>query len=281
MLKELILYADESVKSGEFYSNFYGGCLIRSKDLETVKESLISKAEELHLNSELKWQKVTSQYLDKYFELMNLFFEFVQDDVIKVRVMFMQNNVEAVGIEEYHKEHEYFLLYYQFIKHAFGLPYIPDQEDPIRLRIYFDRLPDTKEKAALFKSHITSLSKAPEFRRVGLVINEDQVAEIDSKKHILLQCTDIILGSMQFRLNNLHKIKPEGSYRRGKRTIAKEKLYKFINRQIRDIYPNFNIGISTGVKGDINNRWHHPYRHWSFVPANHKRDDSKTKRNAP
>ena len=86
---------------------------------------------------------------------------------------------------------------------------------------------------------------------------------------------------MQFRLNNLHKVKPEGSYRRGKRTIAKEKLYKFINKQIREVYPNFNIGISTGLQGDIKNRWEHPYRHWSFVPSKHKRDDSKTKRNAP
>lgn len=51
MLKELILYADESVKSGEFYSNFYGGCLIQSEDIETVKVAF---------NSELKWQKVTS-----------------------------------------------------------------------------------------------------------------------------------------------------------------------------------------------------------------------------
>ncbi len=43
----------------------------------------------------------------------------------------------------------------------------------------------------------------------------------------------IVLGAMAFRLNNGHKEKPVGQNRRGKRTIAKEKLYKFIYSRIR------------------------------------------------
>ncbi|MCR9131847.1 MAG: DUF3800 domain-containing protein [bacterium] len=281
MIRELIIYADESVKKGEYFSNFYGGVLIRSKDLKEVEDGLLEKAEELHLHNELKWQKVTAQYLDKYQEMMKLFFELIANDKVKLRIMFTQNNIEAIGIDAYQKEHEYFLLYYQFIKHAFGLRHIPNQAEPIKLRIYFDKLPDTKEKVSLFKSHIISLNKYPDFRNKKIQILADQVTDVDSKQHIIMQCTDIVLGAIQFRLNNLHLIKPEGSKRRGKRTIAKEKLYKFINREIRKIYPGFNIGITTGINGESRNRWIHPYRHWNFTPSNYKRDDSKTKKNAP
>lgn len=60
---------------------------------------------------------------------------------------------------------------------------------------------------------------------------------------------DIILGAMNFKLNNMDKEKMLGSNRRGKRTIAKEKLYKNILRNIKTIYPNFNIGVSTSSRG--------------------------------
>ena len=281
MIRELIIYADESVKKGEYFSNFYGGVLVRSKDLNEVEDRLLTKAQELHLHNELKWQKVTAQYLDKYQEMMKLFSVLIASDKVKLRIMFTQNNIEPIGIDAYQKEHEYFLLYYQFIKHAFGLRHLPDQKEPIQLRIYFDKLPDTKEKVSLFKSHIVSLNKYPGFRKKNIRILPDQVTDVDSKQHIIMQCTDIVLGAIQFRLNNQHLIKPEGAKRRGKRTIAKEKLYKFINREIRNLYPGFNIGITTGTNGVNENRWVHPYRHWNFIPSNHKRDDSKTKKNAP
>ena len=110
------------------------------------------------------------------------------------------------------------------------------------------------------------------------MVPEDQIAEVKSHNHVLLQCVDIVLGAIQFRLNDLHKVKPEGSRTRGKRTIAKEKLYKHINRRIRNIYPNFNIGITTGTKGDESSYWGHPYRHWLFIPSSHKKNDAKTKK---
>lgn len=111
----------------------------------------------------------------------------------------------------------------------------------------------------------------------NLSIAYDQIAEIESHRHNILQCLDIVLGSMSFRLNDKHKEKPEGSRKRGKRTIAKEKLYQHINRRIRQLYPYFNIGISTGLKDGKANRWHHPYRHWLFIPKHSKFDMSKSK----
>ncbi len=82
---------------------------------------------------------------------------------------------------------------------------------------------------------------------------------------------------MQFRLNDLHLEKQEETGRRGKKTVAKERLYKHILSRIRKIYPGFNVGITTGQQGDRANRWRHPYRHWLFVPANARTDPAQTK----
>jgi hypothetical protein len=90
---------------------------------------------------------------------------------------------------------------------------------------------------------------------------------VTSHDHDILQCADIVLGAMQFRLNDKHREKPKDSRRRGKRTIAKERVYRHINQRIRQIYPNFNVGISTGKRGAIESLWEDPYRHWKFVPT--------------
>ena len=83
-----------------------------------------------------------------------------------------------------------------------------------------------------------------QLRQTEKPIRNGDVAEVCSHDHVLLQCTDIVLGAMYFRLNNLHLEKPAGSRTRGKRTIAKEKLYKHINSQISSILPHFNIGVN-------------------------------------
>jgi len=65
---------------------------------------------------------------------------------------------------------------------------------------------------------------------------------------------------MAFRLNDKHKEIPQGEKRRGKRTVAKEKLYRTILEEIRRIHPRFNIGVSNGTK-TLEVRWSTPYRH--------------------
>lgn len=82
-------------------------------------------------------------------------------------------------------------------------------------------------------------------RRQALLQSLDHITEINSKEHVLLQCVDIILGAMAFRLNDLHKVKPEGASRRGKRTLAKDRLYRHILAEIRTLKPSFNPKVST------------------------------------
>lgn len=209
--------------------------------------------------------------------MMSAFFQLVKAGKIKIRVMYSDNTYIAQSLTLDQRDNEYFILYYQFIKHAFGLSYAGTNTQT-RVRLYLDRLPDTREKVARFKAYLAGLSKSPEFRRAQLLIDPEQIAEINSHDHVILQCTDIVLGAMAFRLNDKHKIKPAGSRIRGKKTRAKEALYKHINALIRDFYPNFNIGTTTGCQGDLTNRWRQPYRHWVFIPQDHERDLSRSKK---
>ena len=116
---------------------------------------------------------------------------------------------------------------------------------PVQVRLNLDQMPTNREATAQFKSYVEGLNRNPQLRDAGIKFDRQQIAEVNSHDHVLLQCLDIVLGSMAFRLHNKQKAKPPGQRRRGKRTIAKEKLYKHISARIRQIYPNFNIGVST------------------------------------
>lgn len=188
--------------------------------------------------------------------------------------MFKHNAKVAKNLSQNHTDNEFFILYYQFIKHSFGLQHHTiKSRNPLHLRLHFDYLPDTISKVQQFKEYIKGLERLKSFQLADIKIRRDDIAEVDSKHHLPMQFLDVVLGAMQFRLNNKHKEKLNGSRRRGKKTIAKEKLYKHINKKIREIRPGFNIGTSTGCE-EINERWEHPYRHWCFIPREFDIDES-------
>jgi Protein of unknown function (DUF3800) len=269
MAKDYVIYCDESIARGVHFSNFYGGALITSDDIDFVRQTIAVAKAGLNLHGEVKWQKITEAYKEKYISLMDVFFVLIAAGKVKVRIMFTQNMYEARDLTPLHHENDFFLLYYQFLKHAFGFLHHPPASTPTRLRLLLDQLPDTKEKADRFRGYLCGLSSNPAFRAAKLTIEHTDISDVSSHDHNILQCLDVVLGSMQFRLNDKRKEIPPGKKRRGKRTRAKEDVYKHINERIRLIYPRFNIGISTGT-AKLADRWHHPYRHWKFVPSEYE-----------
>lgn len=273
--KEYILFCDESDREGLFFSSFYGGLLVGASQYQTVTDRLNAVKAAQNLRGEVKWQKVTESYRSKYEALMSAFFDEVAAGRVKVRIMFRQNARKPRGLSDEQREIGYWLLYYQFVKHAFGFAHMPPEEHGAHLRIYFDQFPDTGEQAAKFKGFIEALEHSKEFRGVGLRIRKQDITEVSSHDHVLLQCLDIVLGSICFRLNDKHRVKVPGSRRRGSRTVAKDNFRKFILKRIQLIRPNFNIGITTG--GYLPDRWEMPYRHWCFKPSEVDYDHAKTK----
>lgn len=276
---EYLIYCDESVSKGEYYSDFYGGVLVSMQDFDEIRSSIDHKKEELGLLGEIKWTKVTANYLGKYKAIIDLFFSYFKKGKLKMRVMFRQNALVPTNLTEKQKNNSYHLLYYQFVKHAFGLRYCNTKHDSdVFVRLYFDKIPDTREQNEDFKAHIIGLQSTTGFKTARIKIRQDDIVEINSKEHSIQQCMDIVLGAMAFRLNNKHKEKVPGTNRRGSKTIAKEALYKYILSKIRELeHPKFNIGITTGCLS-AESKWTDSYRHWSFVPSEFKEDKSKYKR---
>ncbi len=280
--RHYIIYCDESAKKGEYFSNFFGGVLLQSSDQEAIDYLLRKKKEELNLHSEIKWTSVTKPYLQKYIDFIKFYFEFVESSRLRVRVMFTQNIHRPVGLTKEQREERYFRLYYQFIKHGFGVKYSnPNALDRVFFSLLLDDIPDTKAKFENFKDYLSRIPNTYDMRGCQIHFPRNQITDVNSANHSILQGLDVILGSMNFRLNDHHRKKPEGQRIRGKRTIAKEKLYKEINKLIRSIYPNFNVGTTTGTQNGLVDRWRHPYRHWRFIPTDYKLDQTATKRKAP
>ena len=281
--RELVIYCDESDISGKHFGNFYGGLLVEAARQQAVENRLKARCTALRLNDEVKWQKISTAYADKYIALMDELFDLVAEGDVKLRIMFTQNYFAPRRLSPEQGEDGFFILYYQFIKHAFGLRYAGIAGQRTAVRLMFDELPDTLEKRARFKAYLAALDRSPEFRRSGIDLDAGDIAEIDSKRHILLQCVDVVLGAIQFRLNDKHKEKPEGSRKRGKRTIAKERVYRHILARIQLLYPRFNIGRPTSLRDDMANLWGAPYRHWLFVPkdAEQRPEFAKRKNKRP
>ena len=275
--KEYIAFCDESESKGRYYSNFYGGLLVGSSQYERITKRFEDLKLSLHFNGEVKWSKVTEAYLEKYQALMAALFEELAAGHLKIRIMFRQNAHVATGLNEEQIDGAYFRLYYQFIKHAFGFQHRDASEGEVFLRLYFDAFPATRESVQQFKGFIHALGQSPEFQKGGVFLRAEDITEVRSHDHVLLQILDIVLGAMNFRLNDLHKEKPPGSRIRGKRTVAKEKLYKTIRAGIYSQYPRLNISISTGTPEGLCQRWTHPYRHWRFIPKNFRIDPTRYK----
>lgn len=262
---EYIVYCDESAKKGKYFGNFYGGAIVNANKINQINDILNLKKQELNMYKEIKWSKVTEAYLQKYVEIIDLFFDYIKNGDIKIRIMFKPVCYVATDLSDNQIDNEYYLLYYQFVKWAFGFENCNLNKDKnISVRFYFDKLPNTPSRNKTFIDFVYDLNKVRFFINNNVCIKRENIAEIESHKHVILQCMDIILGSMNFRLNDFHKEKLPGSNRRGKKTIAKEKLYKHILKRIREIHPNFNIGVSTGLHDK--NSWTISYRHWRFIP---------------
>lgn len=266
---EYIIYSDESVSKGDFFSDFFGGALVRNSDYDAINSAIEAKKQELNLFGEIKWIKVSTAYLDKYKQMMDLFFSFIKQDKLKLRIMFRDSKQIPHKQEQEQIANRYHMLYYQFIKHAFGLTYHDgNPEEKVFLKLFFDKMPISAQENDAFKAHIAYLQNLRQFKKANIFIRPDDIAEIDSKKHAIQQCMDIVLGAMAFRLNNKHLEIPEGCLVPGKKTQAKEALFNHILELIKDAdcMDNFLIDCTT-MPATPKDRWTIPYRHWKFIAA--------------
>lgn len=89
--------------------------------------------EEVGLSGEeVKWQKVNQYTFDKYIRLVDFVFDLLENGFAKIRIFFRNNQFIPTGLTKEQKRNEFSLLYYQFIKHSFGLQYSNPTKRPVK-----------------------------------------------------------------------------------------------------------------------------------------------------
>ena len=137
-----IIYCDESADKGKYYSNFYGGALISAADRETI-EAALNNAKG-RLKGEIKWTKVGQYNEADYIEFVDVLFDLIKANKVKIRIMFTQNINQTEHVEYVMSITSFF--YYQFIKHAVGLRYCNDGlQHEVDVAVYLDDAPDMKK----------------------------------------------------------------------------------------------------------------------------------------
>lgn len=262
-MAKYIIVCDESTKKGNKFSYFYGGVIVNEQKYNSISEKLEMYKNHLGLNHELKRINIDSLNANRYIEMLDFFFTFVKSGDIKVRVMFSDNN----NLDSIPKtENETFMkFYYLFIRHSFALPYANEDID---LRIIFDALPEKPENREKFKNYlISNLTHIPNIDiKNKIYIKRDHIEEVDSKKHIILQCADVIVGLIDFCLNDEHNEVNQKS----KRWYAKRKVLEVILSYINELHPNFQLCISTKpIRGY--NAWIDKYKHFVYKKTRTKK----------
>ncbi len=215
MTEKYIIYCDESEKDGRYFSDFYGGILVESVNIERI-----------------------------------------ENDLFALRTKY-----------SFYREFYFALQYSEYSGKGFSVA------------IYPDTMPESEVKILEFKKWCVEAVK-----NMGFNSNLELIQEKKSHEHALLQAIDVIMGAIQFVLNDKHLEIPDGKTRRGKKTLIKEKVYRHIRGEIGklspDNYRNFNIGKSTAnyISGSVSDRYLMPYRHWQFIPTSHHFNSDLTKK---
>jgi len=249
--------------------------MLEERFIPVLEGCLDGVAKEQAISREVKWQNVDSKHAEAFSGFMNAFFDELAGNYFRVRVLFLDRYLKSSRREG--KRTEYFKLYYHFITRAFGWQYAPfTKGEKVYLRLFLDKLPDQGETKETFKQFLSKIPETERFQNVRLVIPPDGISEIDSRKHRIAQAIDVIIGALGFRMNDFHKAKSCGKMR-GKRTRAKEKVYKVIQERLRDFGVK-NIGINTGLYGNWQRLWTDPIRLWRLKPRDYSIDSRWTKK---
>lgn len=231
-----IIICDESTKKGKNYSYFYGGAILKENKYDKISMILNDYKSKLGFN-ELKRVKISEANYKAYIDVLDLFFTFVKSGDIKVRIMFSPNNQLMVDIP--HSCNETFMKFYHtFIINAFNIFYAKHN---FRLRVVCDDLPETKKQCRVFKQCLVqkiATNKKPNTNKV--YIKQRYIEEVDSSKHVILQCVDVIVGLVDFILNT-----SKDDIRQSKRAMARYRVWNHLIECIKDLDNNFVVEETT------------------------------------
>jgi hypothetical protein len=158
-----------------------------------------------------------------------------------------------------------FRIYYQFLKHAFGMSSLPQPAagKPHRILVRLDDHSSQKHKTAL-ASFVEKLSSKT---------HTIQVTFRNSASSCRLQICDLLIGAAGSYGNKMHLRREPGRSGMSSNQKARRELAKYIYDRLRAIdaaergTAAFNWFETTGRGGDADNVYRHKLRIWKFKPT--------------
>ena len=229
-MKTFRVYSDESRQKCERFLLLSALWIGEDNIEETENEIKILRHQNGYINSdgkhidflgEFKWTKVSNKYLPIYEKLIDLFFNWIENDLARYCCMLVDTQSEAVNAYSNIKKEGYFKLLYQLYYHNSKDPGIykifPDSiKNPTQDKVDFNDLDKCLDRAFMNKfKPLINPSELPDGK--GFLNN---ITPVDSKQSEFIQAIDVVMGALGY-FQNRH-FKKVGANK------AKVKLMKYV-----------------------------------------------------
>ncbi|WP_335954435.1 DUF3800 domain-containing protein [Acinetobacter guillouiae] len=270
-MRKFLIYADEAWTqthkiSENRYHCFFGGFFATPQEFKKFEQELILLQKKFNQSKEIKWGNLSKYNVDFYNEIIKLVEIFLCDNHFsKYRQFFMDRHHQYSGAQASMLDSQ-FKMYYQFLKHSFGLQYIPYKN--IQIIFFLDTHSSHYHKEKL-KEFALDLPRI--LSRNDITI---KIEFIDSKKSKILQVCDLLMGTAGYYGNAIYERKVNGKKQITKHQKLKRDFGKTTYNMLRNIDAKFrntkafNWFENTGTEGSKNNYFNHKLRIWKFIPNN-------------
>lgn len=205
------IYFDETCKNDNFF--IYGGCIFADSIMTHYKESIKNKCVDLgiHINEEVKWTKTNRYKLHLHKFILDEFFKYLDEGKAVALMVGINNRCEYT--RQYKRDNsptEYLgklihnLLKFDLFQYALTRNKIYKNDDTFSLFLDHDSSIDEKE------IQIASYAINNEYSKVlhakadsNYFIRSTEC--VNSKKHKLLQISDVIMGGIGYLVNEKQK----------------------------------------------------------------------------
>jgi len=214
-MKTFRIYSDESRQKGERFL-LLSGLWIGEDDVSATDATIKrlrrkngyknDRNAQIDFLGEFKWTKVSSKYLSVYKQLVDLFFEWIDKDLVRYCCMLIDTQDKVVNQYSNIKKEGYFKLLYQLYFHNSKIPGIykifPDSiKNPTQDKVDFNELDKCLDNALLIK--FKPLINPAELPGGEGFLNN--ITPTNSKQCEYIQIIDVMMGALGYFQNRYFK----------------------------------------------------------------------------